>query len=342
MMRCLQLAEMGAGQVSPNPLVGAVLVHVDRIIGEGWHQGFGGPHAEVNALRSVSDEDSRLIPLSTLYVSLEPCAHHGKTPPCADMIIASGIRRVVIGCEDPFPAVNGKGIEKMQEAGIDVTCGVLKSEAEWMNRRFLTFQRERRPYIILKWAQTVDGFMGRVAERIFITQDATNRLVHRWRTEEDAILVGTNTALLDDPQLTSRHWPGRDPLRMVIDRKDRLPSDLRIFCDGGPVVVFHEGPEMVKIQVRYMHLDPAVETITQILEHCFRLGVQSLIVEGGAAILQSFIDRDFWDEMRIITNLEMELKAGIQAPVLPSLVGAETFILGHDRVLVGFRRQPLR
>ena len=230
MHRCLELAQLAAGNTAPNPMVGSVLVHNDKIIGEGYHQVYGQAHAEVNCISSVKPEHQGLIPQSTIYVSLEPCAHFGKTPPCADLIIKHQIPKVVVGCRDPFVQVNGKGIEKLQAAGIEVTVGVLEKECKELNKRFFTFHTEHRPYIILKWAQTAD--LKIAAEdygRVLISNAQSNRIVHKWRSEEMAILVGTNTALFDDPELNTRLWPGGHPIRLVVDMNLRLPSSLKLF-----------------------------------------------------------------------------------------------------------------
>ncbi|MFI5128490.1 MAG: bifunctional diaminohydroxyphosphoribosylaminopyrimidine deaminase/5-amino-6-(5-phosphoribosylamino)uracil reductase RibD, partial [Chitinophagales bacterium] len=251
MYRCLELAKLGAGQVAPNPMVGAVLVHDDRIIGEGYHQKYGEAHAEVNcigqaALSGLTDAISQ----STLYVSLEPCSHFGKTPPCTDLIIKHKIPKVVIGCRDPFKEVNGKGIEKLIAAGIEVQQGVLEKECIDLNKRFLTFHTQHRPYIILKWAETADGFMAppapqggireeSVRQRLLISNEYTNRLVHRWRSEEAAILVGTNTIENDDPELTTRLWPGHSPVRLIVDMNLRLPSSLKVFNGQEETIIFN-------------------------------------------------------------------------------------------------------
>src|SRR5258706_6298419 len=240
MRRCLELATLGAGNVAPNPMVGAVLVYHGRIIGEGYHQKYGEAHAEPNSIASVKEEDRKLISQSTMYVSLEPCVHFGKTPPCADLIIKHKIPKVVIGCRDPFKEVNGRGIEKLKAAGVETEPGVLEKECKELNKRFFTFHTKHRPYIILKWAQTANGKMsGQGRDRLYISNEFTNRLVHKWRSEEAAILVGTNTALLDDPQLTTRLWTGNNLVRMVIDMDLKLPSSLRLFDDEASTIIFN-------------------------------------------------------------------------------------------------------
>ena len=326
MHRCLQLAALGRGSVAPNPMVGAVLVHEGKIIGEGYHKQYGGPHAEVECIASVKKEDHPLIHRSTLYVSLEPCAHFGKTPPCTDLIIANKIPAVVIGCRDPFHQVAGKGIFKLKEAGVEVTVGILEDESLRLNRRFFTYHTLHRPYVILKWAQTGDGrIAGEGGSRLRISNEATNRLVHQWRSEEMAILVGTNTALNDDPELTTRLWPGKNPVRLVVDMDLRLPQDLKLFLSGPPTIVFnlreHRFPEgglanLENDKVYYYQVTADVSLVQQVLHGLYHTGVQSVIVEGGAHLLQSFIEEDAWDEARIITNEEMHIGSGLPAPQL--------------------------
>lgn len=315
MYRCLELAALGAGQVAPNPMVGAVLVHEDRIIGEGWHRRYGEAHAEVNCIAAVKEEHRHLIAGSTLYVSLEPCAHYGKTPPCADLIIKHNIPRVVIGCRDPFKQVDGKGIERLEAAGITVMIGVLEEEARDLNRRFLVFHTQRRPYIVLKWAQTADGFIaGEPGKRLHISNDLANRLVHQWRSEESAILVGTNTALLDDPQLTTRLWPGPNPVRLVIDMELRLPASLKLFNEEVQTIVFNSRKHGKEGHVSYYQVTHDVSLVHQLLNAACQLNLQSILVEGGARLLQSFIDEDCWDEARVIENGLLNIKTGLPAP----------------------------
>jgi diaminohydroxyphosphoribosylaminopyrimidine deaminase / 5-amino-6-(5-phosphoribosylamino)uracil reductase len=318
MQRCLQLARLGAGHTAPNPMVGAVLVHEDRIIGEGYHEQYGKAHAEVNCLASVSPADVPLIESSTLYVSLEPCAHHGKTPPCADLIIAKRIPHVVVGCRDPFPQVNGKGIERLVAAGVDVKVGVLEKECEDLNRRFFRFYTAHRPYIVLKWAQTASGMIAGLAgsDRLLITNAYTNRLVHKWRAEETAVLVGTRTALADDPALTTRLWTGPDPIRLVIDKELRLPPTLQLFDHKVKTIVFNLSKHGEEENIVYYQLSGDGSLIGQIVIALHHLKIQSVLVEGGARLLQSFIDEDDWDEARVIVNNELEIPAGLPAPGL--------------------------
>jgi diaminohydroxyphosphoribosylaminopyrimidine deaminase / 5-amino-6-(5-phosphoribosylamino)uracil reductase len=336
MHRCLELALLGAGQVSPNPMVGAVIVHGDRIIGEGYHQQYGGPHAEVNAVRSVALEDQPLLTQSTMYVSLEPCAHFGKTPPCADLIISLKIPRVVVGCRDPFPAVNGKGIEKLQSNGVDVVCGVLEKECLLLNRRFFTFHQKHRPWVILKWAETTDGLIGIEGERLMITGEAANRLVHRWRTEEDAIMIGTGTALNDDPSLTARYWPGKNPLRVVLDLKGRLPKSLNLFSDGNPTLVLRHGQDGAEGIVRYRHVDPAMDLVSQVLKILHSEGALSVIIEGGAQVLNSFLAAGAWDEIRRFISPKVAGRKGQMAPGLPSFVVGNWSKVGDDELITAY------
>ncbi len=320
MQRCLELAAKGAGKVAPNPMVGAVLVYNDEIIGEGWHKQFGEAHAEVNCINSVSDENKRLITSSTLYVSLEPCAHFGKTPPCADLIIQHKIPKVFIGCRDPFIEVNGKGIEKLQAAGVEVEFGIMEEECKALNKRFFTFHIQQRPYIILKWAETADGFIAPLAEaeepRLLISNEYSNRIVHQWRSEEAAILVGTNTALLDDPALTTRLWTGKSPVRLVLDMNLRLPTTLKIFDGTVRTIVFNSAKQEEKDNLMFYKLESEKDVIDQITKALYQLKIQSVIVEGGAKLLQSFIDAGLWDEARIIQNSKLKIQNGLNAPVL--------------------------
>lgn len=333
MQRCIELALLGSSFVAPNPMVGSVLVHEGRIIGEGWHKQYGGPHAEVNCINSVSATDQELIPFSTLYVSLEPCAHYGKTPPCTSLIIEKKIKRVVIGCRDPFDAVNGKGIALLKQSGVEVIEPVLEEEAKALNRRFFCFHRLKRPYIILKWAHTADGFIAADNdERLLITDEATNRLVHQWRAEEASILVGTATVRKDNPSLTNRLWYGKHPLRMMIDRQLKLPTTLHIFHDGHPLIVFNEIKEGKENAVQYVKFDRQPSLIPQILNYCYQHQIQSVLVEGGAALLSSFLDSGCWDEIRTLTNQKLYIEKGLKAPALPSVVPVKKISMGNYEI----------
>ncbi|MDB5197342.1 MAG: diaminohydroxyphosphoribosylaminopyrimidine deaminase [Flaviaesturariibacter sp.] len=316
MHRCLQLAQLGQGKVMTNPMVGAVLVHNDRIIGEGYHRQYGGPHAEVDCIASVRVEDAELIPSATLYVSLEPCAHFGKTPPCADLVIQKGIRKVVIGCRDPFYQVDGKGIEKLNTAGVEVTVGILEERCKELNKRFFTYYTAHRPYITLKWAQSGDHRIAAYNRRTYISNAGTNRLVHRWRSEEASILVGTNTALFDDPDLTTRLHRGKTPLRLVVDKTLRLPVSLKLFNGEHKTIVFNTLQDKEHFNLTHYRLDTNKPLAGQIVKALGGLNIQSLLVEGGAQTLQAFIDAGLWDEARIITNEAMFIGKGIEAPQL--------------------------
>lgn len=325
MHRCLELARLAGSYVAPNPMVGSVLVYNGRIIGEGYHRQYGQAHAEVNCIDSVSQEEKELISQSTLYVSLEPCAHLGKTPPCADLIIEKRIPKVVTGCRDPFLQVNGKGIEKLNAAGIEVITGVLENECRELNKRFFLFHERHRPYVVLKWAQTSDRKIGVKGRRLHISNEYTNRLVHKWRSEEMAIAVGTNTAFDDDPQLNTRHWPGRDPVRVVVDMNLRLPESLSVFDQTVPTIVFNKHQHSLPFEkissselngVQYYQVTEDVSLVHQMLNGLYRLGIQSMLVEGGTQLLQSFINEDLWDEARVITNEQLSVGEGMPAPEL--------------------------
>jgi diaminohydroxyphosphoribosylaminopyrimidine deaminase / 5-amino-6-(5-phosphoribosylamino)uracil reductase len=308
MRRCFQLAANGLGMVAPNPLVGAVIVHKDRIIGEGYHRKYGEAHAEVNAVNSVADKS--LLPDATIYVSLEPCAHFGKTPPCADLLVKHRFKRVVIANRDPFDAVDGKGIERLIANGIDVEVGVLEQEGRELNRRFFTFHEQKRPYIILKWAQSKDGFMGRENESVWITAPETRKLVHLWRSQEMGILVGRQTVRVDDPELTVRDVAGNQPTRIIIDRDLQLPTKSRVFNDAAPFLVLNEvDANDTRVKIDFGNFFP--EVMSALHQH----NIASLIVEGGAVTLQRFLDADLFDELRVLTG-NVYLKTGIAAPAV--------------------------
>jgi len=333
MFRCLELAKKGAGSVAPNPMVGALLVHQGRIIGEGCHQAYGGPHAEVNCLASVAAADKHFIPLSTLYVSLEPCSHQGKTPPCTDMIIRERIPEVIIGCRDPFPLVNGSGIDKLLRSGISVKQAVLEAEAINLNKRFFTFHQKHRPYIILKWAQSADGkISGPGKKRIQISNNITNKLVHQWRSAEAAIMVGTATALLDDPALTNRIAGGKQPVRLVIDRNLRLPGTLQIFNEAASTIIFNTILEEHRGNIYYCKLENEKDLLPGILKKLYSLQIQSVLVEGGKALLESFLQSGNWDEVRRIISLEKNLPEGYPAPALPEMSLVDSSQILTDRI----------
>ena len=319
MRRCFELAKKGTGNTAPNPLVGAVIVHQGKIIGEGYHRKYGEAHAEVNAIASVKDE--RLLKESIIYVSLEPCSHWGKTPPCAELIIRKQIPKVVIGSRDPFPAVSGRGIKMLQDAGIEVVCDVLEAEAKAINPAFMSAQLQNRPYVILKWAQSADGFIDRLridrteAPVVFSTPQ-TSRLVHQLRSEVAAILTGTQTALLDNPSLTVRHWEGKSPVRLVLDRENRLPKDLHLFDGTVETLVFTAHKPAEASPVEFIELDFSGNVLAQLLAVLQQRKLNSLLVEGGAALLSAFIDAGFWDEARVEVA-PVSLQQGVKAPVLP-------------------------
>lgn len=313
--RCIQLAKNGLCNAAPNPMVGAVIVHNDTIIGEGYHIRCGEAHAEVNAVRSVKDKS--LLKESTIYVSLEPCSHHGKTPPCADLIINKGIPRVVVGCQDPFSLVAGRGIAKLREAGIEVKVGVLEEECRQLIRRFVTFNTLRRPFITLKWAESADGFIDlhRTEGHPYIfSSPLSSMLVHKRRAEHSAILVGRRTALLDNPSLTTRNWFGKNPVRMVIDKDLTLPKHLALFDGSVRTLVFTQREDTSnRPNVEHIRLDFKIDILPQIMEVLYKEKLQSLMVEGGSILLQSFIDAECWDEA-YIEQSDAHLKDGVKAP----------------------------
>jgi diaminohydroxyphosphoribosylaminopyrimidine deaminase / 5-amino-6-(5-phosphoribosylamino)uracil reductase len=317
MKRCCELAALGLGHTAPNPVVGCVVVHQDRIIGEGYHREYGKAHAEVNAVNSVQDKS--MLRDSTLFVSLEPCSHFGKTPPCADFILDHGIPRVVVGCVDTFREVSGRGISRLREAGVEVTVGLLEGECREVNRRFFTYHGNKRPYVLLKWAQSADGYISRQAgvplppEQRKISNNVSQMLVHRWRTEEQAILAGTRTALLDNPMLTARHWKGKNPLRCVIDKDGKLPSHLHLLDGSVPTLVFTALSRASSGNTEYVQLDMSRNMLPQLLTVLYERSVQSVLVEGGSMLLKSFIDSGLWDEARVFTSPE-RFGSGTAAP----------------------------
>ncbi|OEY73205.1 bifunctional diaminohydroxyphosphoribosylaminopyrimidine deaminase/5-amino-6-(5-phosphoribosylamino)uracil reductase RibD [Salegentibacter salarius] len=323
--RCIELAKNGLEATYPNPLVGSVIVHKDRIIGEGWHQKAGAPHAEVNAVNSVKDES--LLKKSTIYVSLEPCSHFGKTPPCSDLIIAKGIKKVVIGTVDPFAEVAGRGIKKLMEAGCEVKVGVLEKECQKLNKRFFTFHQKKRPYIILKWAQTADGFIApKIQEKrepVWITNQYSKQLVHKWRSKEQAILVGTNTAIADNPKLNTRLWKGENPVRVVIDKELKIPQDSELFDGTIKTIVLTDNVRSSEDNLMFEKLDFQQNLPEQICEVLYRNNLQSVIIEGGAKTLQTFIDANLWDEARVFTGIS-EFHKGVKAPEFSGKMFSET------------------
>ncbi|HLV24400.1 MAG TPA: bifunctional diaminohydroxyphosphoribosylaminopyrimidine deaminase/5-amino-6-(5-phosphoribosylamino)uracil reductase RibD [Moheibacter sp.] len=312
MLRCIQLAKNGLGTTYPNPLVGCVIVHNEKIIAEAWHLKAGKPHAEVNAILQIHDKE--ILQNSTLYVSLEPCAHHGKTPPCADLIIQNKIPKVVVGTVDPFAKVNGLGIQKMKDAGIEVISGVLENECSELNKRFFTFHQKKRPYVILKWAQTANGFMAAEKDQQkWITNEFSKQLVHKWRTEEQAILVGRKTAEIDNPQLNARLWNGNQPIRFVLDKDLKLNDKLNLFDQSQRTIVFIEKEKSNQENLEFVQIHFDENLTESILSKLYELEIQSVIIEGGKRTLESFIEKDLWDEARIFTS-ENRWISGIQSP----------------------------
>lgn len=319
MHRCIDLARNGKGRVAPNPMVGSVIVHNENIIGEGYHMQYGGPHAEVNAINSVRNKTH--LPESTLYVNLEPCSHTGKTPPCSDLIIENKIKKVVIGIIDPNSLVAGKGVEKLRKAGIEVKVGMLESECYELNKRFFTFHKLKRPYIILKWAQSRDGFLdiirnaGTPIGPNWISNPISQILVHKWRSMEQAIMVGTNSIIYDNPGLNTRLWPGSSPLRITFDREGRINSSAKIFDKSTPTLVFTTKKFKNSVNLEFVQIDFKNHDLKPILDNLYKRDIQSLIVEGGEQLLQSFIKQQLWDEARIFKG-DKDFKNGIRAPYL--------------------------
>jgi diaminohydroxyphosphoribosylaminopyrimidine deaminase/5-amino-6-(5-phosphoribosylamino)uracil reductase len=316
--RCLELAEKGRGQVAPNPMVGSVIVCDGKIIGEGYHEKYGEAHAEVNAINSVKDK--KLLAKSTIYVNLEPCSHYGKTPPCALKIIENKIPRVVIGNQDPFPKVQGGGIKMLKDNGVEVTVDVLQKKSAELNKRFFTFHEKRRPYIILKWAESADGFIDKQRENseekpVKISNAKTSQQNHKLRTEESAIMVATRTALFDNPKLVARLAEGRNPVRIVIDRSLKIPKSFNLFDGKAKTIIFTEKNEAASSDsVQYVKIDFQKNILPQILDELYRQNLISVIVEGGAELLNSFIKANLWDEARIETNPALRLENGVKAP----------------------------
>lgn len=329
--RCLQLARNGLGTTYPNPLVGCVIVHDHKIVGEGWHIKAGDAHAEVRAINSVKDPS--LLKKSTLYVTLEPCSHFGKTPPCSDLIIDKKIPNIVIGTIDPFAKVAGMGIKKLLAAGRNVRVGVCEDDCETLNKRFFTFHRKQRPYIILKWAETAHGFIAPMDQKekeiFWITNSHSQQLVHKWRSEEQAILVGRQTALMDNPKLNVRHWKGENPTRLVIDKSLKLSKHSALLDSSQPTIIFHDEKLSTNSceYVKYEGLNYDDLILPQLLERLYELELQSVIIEGGSKTLQSFIDTGLWDEARVFTG-KNKIDKGIKAPVLNSKTSKSLDIAG--------------
>lgn len=337
MHRCIDLARSGLGNTAPNPLVGSVIVHNGLIIGEGFHEAYGGPHAEVNAVNSV--ENKELLKQSVLYVNLEPCSHTGKTSPCADMIVRHGIPEVAVGTTDPNPLVAGRGIQRLQNAGVKVTTGILESKCIDLNKRFITYHSKKRPFVILKWAQTCDGFIDvlrdgtELLQPTWISNEISRMMVHKWRSEEQSILIGTNTAAMDNPHLNVREWEGRSPIRMIIDRNLVLKPELNIFDNTSPTIIFNSIKNEELDNTRYVKLGHNGNFIKSIMDYLYETGIQSVFVEGGRMLLESLIKEKLWDEARVFEGLK-RFGAGIPAPELPVDCNPEKYCIQDDVLMI--------
>ena len=335
MRRCLELAKNGLGTTYPNPMVGSVIVYNDKIIGEGWHKKSGEPHAEVNAVNSVKDKS--LLKKSTIYVSLEPCSHFGKTPPCCDLIIKNEIPNVVIGTVDPNVKVAGNGIIKLIEAGKNVQVGVLEAECNELNKRFFTFHQKKRPYVILKWAESKDGFISPLTKSeqkpVWITNEFSRQLVHKWRSEEQAILVGTNTAINDNPKLDVRDWTGNNPIRIVLDQTNRISKDSHLFNNQVKTIIFSNSTTRINSENTIFEIIDFKQNLAeQILNVLYKHKIQSLIIEGGSKTLQTFIDQNLWDEARVFIG-NQSFETGIKGPVL-TLTNTINHSIENDLLLI--------
>ena len=339
MLRAIQLGKNALGTAAPNPMVGCVIVHKKTIIGEGFTSPHGGPHAEVNAINSVADKS--LLKEATLYVTLEPCSHYGKTPPCADLIVKHQVKKVVIGLKDPNIKVAGKGIDRLKNAGIDVVVGVHHEKCREHHNRFLTFQEKKRPYIILKWAETADGFIApnpekrnRTPEPFWITNLKSRQLTHKWRSEEMAILVGTNTVLEDNPKLDVRHWSGTNPTRVVLDRNTKVPENFHVLNSSTKTIVLTETlPKQNKENIEYLKIDFKGNIAEQICELLYNSEINSVIVEGGNKTLQTFINDNLWDEARIFTG-HSNFGSGIPSPKIKGRINSKTKILDDSLTIL--------
>jgi len=336
--RCIKLAQNGFGTTYPNPMVGSVIVYENQIIGEGWHKKAGEPHAEVNAIRSVKDKS--LLKKATIYVSLEPCSHFGKTPPCCDLIIEHKIPNVVVGTVDPNEKVAGNGIKKLIAAGANVTVGVLENECNELNKRFFTFHQEKRPYIILKWAESQDGFLSPEKEidqerkPVWITNQYSRQLVHKWRSEGQAILAGTQTVANDNPKLNTRDWSGNNPIRVVLDQNNRIPKDSFIFDNSIKTIVFTKSETSLSSEnTNFEVIDFNQNIIPQILAVLYQNQIQSIIIEGGLQTLQSFIDQNLWDEARIFIG-KTTFGKGTKAPVIQKKRVTKTYIQSDELIYI--------
>jgi diaminohydroxyphosphoribosylaminopyrimidine deaminase/5-amino-6-(5-phosphoribosylamino)uracil reductase len=341
--RCFDLARLGAGAVSPNPMVGAVLVHEGRIIGEGYHHRHGGAHAEVEAVRSVSESDRVLLRESTLYVSLEPCCVFGRTPPCTNLILETGIPRVVVSNPDLSPGVNGEGFRQLRESGVTVAEVVLEAEGAPFSAIRNTFVGKKRPYVILKFARSADGFLGMPGRQVWLTGEVSKRLVHKWRSETDAIIVGAQTLRTDDPALTNRFFPGKSPVRLVMDARGELPPSLKVFDGAAPTWVFtentgfYEGRQGIS---RVVTAPFGKAFLPFLLNYLAQAALTSLMVEGGAVLLEQFLSEGLWDEARVLTA-PRKLGEGIQAPVMPGIPLA-AYQIQNDRLEIYKQLEAIR
>ncbi|MEG2101072.1 MAG: bifunctional diaminohydroxyphosphoribosylaminopyrimidine deaminase/5-amino-6-(5-phosphoribosylamino)uracil reductase RibD [Flavobacterium sp.] len=336
--RCIELAKNGFGTTYPNPMVGSVIVYNDTIIGEGWHKKAGEPHAEVNAVRSVKDKS--LLKKATIYVSLEPCSHFGKTPPCCDLIIENKIPNVVVGTVDPNEKVAGNGIRKLVEAGANVVVGILEDECNELNKRFFTFHQKKRPYIILKWAESLDGYLAPEKETnqerrpVWITNSFSRQLVHKWRSEEQAILVGTQTVIDDNPKLNVRDWSGNNPIRVVLDQNNRISKDSFVFDGSVKTIIFTKSDNTISTEnILFEKIEFNKNTIENILSVLYQHQIQSIIIEGGKQTLQSFINKNIWDEARVFIG-KNTFEKGTKAPELKKKNEAKTYIQNDELIYI--------
>lgn len=338
MQRCLDLARMGQGNTGINPMVGAIIVYNGKIIGEGYHKKFGDRHAEANAINSIKDKS--VLEKSTLYVNLEPCSHSGKTPPCSELIIRYNIPRLVISTIDPNSIVSGKGVAQLKSNSVKVKVGILEKEAVKLNKRFFTYYGKNRPYITLKWAQTKDNYIDKDSEKKkagklnWISSHISRILVHKWRSEEQSIMVGTTTALLDNPSLNTRLWNGNNPVRLVLDRNLKLPQNLKIFDGAIKTLVFTEKKAVSGNNIEFINVNYNDQLLEEILEILFQRGIQSILVEGGKMLIESFIKKDLWDEARVIIG-NKDFHSGIPAPVIQKEHDRQ-IILDYDKILFFF------
>ncbi len=337
MSRCLELASNGLGNVAPNPMVGCVIIHDGKIIGEGFHRQYGKAHAEVNAINNaIEKHGEEILKHAHLYVSLEPCAHHGKTPPCTDLIVQKNIPQVTIGCSDTFSEVNGKGIQKLKAAGCKVQVGILEKECRELNRRFFIFHEKKRPFVILKWAQSMDGF---IAPAILtnnnrrISNEHSHRLSHKWRSEEHAILVGANTVVTDNPQLTVREWSGRNPIRVVIDSSEKIPATSSVLDKSAPTIIFTKSKNIKTENTEWVGIDFSKNVLKSILNELHKRNIQSVIVEGGTITIQHFIEENLWDEARIFIA-DKFLNDGVIAPQINFIKKIKEEYSGNDKLYI--------